>query len=58
MDNSLEQLKQAHRDLDTMIQELHERHYPDNYIKPYKLRKLTLKTEIDRIENEQIYPRH
>ena len=52
MDNSLEQLKQAHRDLDTMIQELHERHYPDNYIKPYKLRKLTLKTEIDRIDKK------
>lgn len=49
--NHLEQLKQSHKDLDRMIQELHAHHYPDDYIKPYKIRKLTLKEEINSIEN-------
>ena len=51
MNQYLNLLKQNHHDLDIMIQELHARHYPDDYIKPYKLRKLSLKEEIIRIEN-------
>jgi hypothetical protein len=49
--NHLEQLKQNHKDLDKMIQELHNHHYSDDYIEPYKIRKLTIKEEIANIES-------
>lgn len=53
MSQYLDQLKQNHHDLDEMIQELHAHHYPDDYIKPYKIRKLSIKEQIIEEESKE-----
>ena len=48
----LKNLKDQHRYLDNMITELESRKIPNEYITPYKKRKLTIKEYIVELERE------
>mgnify|MGYP003333318070 FL=1 len=48
----LKNLKDQHRYLDNMITELESRKFPNEYITPYKKRKLTIKEYIVELERE------
>jgi hypothetical protein len=44
----LARLQERHKDLDRQIKFLEERHWPADYIAPYKKKKLSVKQELDK----------
>lgn len=48
----LQNLKDQHQYLDNMITELDNRKFPNEYVSPYKKRKLTIKDDITQVEKE------